>query len=51
MLAKTRRKIRDLAHKASRAVASTFPDARIILGLPFNDAARKSGRRQAQTVS
>lgn len=51
MLARTRRKMRDMAHKASRAVARAFPGARIILGLPFNDAARKMGRRQAQTVS
>jgi putative transposase len=51
MLAKQRRKVRDAAHKATRIVADAFPDARAIVGKPFNDAAQKTDRRRAQTVS
>lgn len=51
MLAKQRRKVRDSVHKATRIVADAFPGARMIVGKPFNDAAQKLGRRQAQTVS
>ena len=51
MLAKCGRKIRDITHKATRAVANAFPNARVIVGKPFNDAARKMGRVQAQQVS
>jgi putative transposase len=51
MLAKQRRKVRDAAHKATRIVADAFPGARIIVGKPFNDAAQKTERKRAQTVS
>lgn len=49
--AKVARKIRDLLHKATRAIANTFPRSAAVVGKPFNDAARKMGRVQAQQVS
>jgi putative transposase len=51
MLAKQRRKVRDAAHKATRIVADAFPGAQVIVGKPFNDAAQKTDRKRAQTVS
>ncbi|MBA3531711.1 MAG: transposase, partial [Ardenticatenales bacterium] len=35
----------------TRQVADTFPDATCYVGEPFNDAAQKMGRQQAQQVS
>ena len=37
--------------KATAKVAGQFPNAKIYVGEPFNDAARKMGRKQAQQVS
>jgi putative transposase len=51
MLAKQRRKVRDAAHKATRIVADAFSGSRAIVGKPFNDAARTTDRKRAQTVS
>ncbi|MBI5517151.1 MAG: transposase [Deltaproteobacteria bacterium] len=51
MLAKSARRLRDVLHKATRAVARAFPEHRVVVGKPFNDAAKKLGRRQAQQVS
>jgi len=51
MLDRTRRKVRDLCHKATRKVVEAFARARMVVGQPFNDAAKKVGRRQAQQVS
>jgi putative transposase len=51
MLSKTKRRIRDLCHKATRQVADTFPGATCYAGEPFNDAAQRIGRTQAQQVS
>jgi putative transposase len=51
MLGKTARRIRDLCHKATRQVAETFPNATCYVGEPFNDAAQRIGRVQAQQVS
>jgi putative transposase len=51
MLTKAANRIRDITHKATHAVAKTFPNANVIVGKPFNDAARKMGRKQAQQVS
>lgn len=51
MLAKADRRIRDLTHKATRLIADAFPNAKCYVGQPFNDAAQKVGRVQAQTVS
>jgi putative transposase len=51
MLAKSHRRLKDLMHKATRLVAEAFPHARCYVGEPFNDAAQKLGRRQAQQVS
>lgn len=51
MLDKARNRIRDTTHKATRKVADTFPNAKIYVGEPFNDASRKMGRKQAQQVS
>ena len=44
-------KVRDLCHKATRKVADAFPNVEAYVGEPFNDACRKMGRKQAQTVS
>lgn len=51
MLAKTHRRLRDMMHKATRQVADAFPGATCYIGKPFNDAAQRLGRRQAQHVS
>ena len=51
LLTHARNKVRDLCHKATRKVASAFPNAKAYVGEPFNDACRKVGRKQAQTVS
>jgi putative transposase len=51
MLDKSRNRIRDITHKAMRKVADAFPNAKIYVGEPFNDAAQKLGRKQAQQVS
>lgn len=51
MLDHARNKVRDLCHKATRKVADAFPNAKAYVGNPFNDAARKLGRVQAQFVS
>jgi putative transposase len=51
MLDKTRRKVRDLCHKATRKIVRAFPGAKMVVGQPFNEAAKKVGRRQAQMVS
>jgi putative transposase len=51
MLGKTARRIRDLCHKATRQVADAFPHATCYVGEPFNPAAQRVGRVQAQQVS
>lgn len=51
MLAKATRRIRDITHKATRKVADAFPGATCHVGKPFNDAAQKINRKQAQQVS
>jgi len=51
MLARSKRKVRDCVHKATRIVADAFPGAGVIVGKPFNDAAQKMERKRAQTVS
>ncbi len=51
MLGKTARRIRDLCHKATRQIAHAFPNATCYVGEPFNDAAQRIGRVQAQQVS
>jgi putative transposase len=51
MLAKCHWRLRDLMHKATRKVAEAFPGATCYVGKPFNDAAQRIGRRQAQQVS
>jgi putative transposase len=48
---KTKRRIRDLCHKATYAVAQAFPGATCYVGEPFNDGAKRIGRVQAQQVS
>lgn len=48
---KVARKVRDVLHKATRAVVQAFPHSAAVVGKPFNDAAQKMGRRQAQQVS
>jgi len=51
MLEKSKRRIRDLCHKATHQVAEAFPNATCYVGEPFNDAAQRIGRVQAQQVS
>lgn len=51
VLGKTQRRMRDLCHKATHQVAEAFPGATCFVGEPFNDAAQRIGRRQAQQVS
>ena len=51
MLDKTKRQVRDAMHKATHAIAEAFPGATCYVGEPFNDAARRTGRVQAQQVS
>jgi len=51
MLDQAKRRIRDLCHKATRQVADAFPSATCYVGEPFNDAAQRIGRVQAQQVS
>jgi putative transposase len=51
MLDKTKRRIRDLTHKATRQIAEAFPGATCYVGEPFSDAAQRTGRVQAQQVS
>ncbi len=51
MLDRCRRKVRDVLHKATRKVADAFPNAEIFIGKPWNDAAKKVGRVQAQQIS
>jgi hypothetical protein len=51
VLDKARNRIRDITHKATRIVADAFPNAKAVVGKPFNDAAQKMGRKQAQQVS
>ncbi len=50
-LDKAAARVKDITHKATRAVVNAFPGARMVVGKPFNDAARKMGRKQAQQVS
>jgi putative transposase len=47
----TKRQVRDATHKATHAVAEGFPGATCYVGEPFNDAAQRTGRVQAQQVS
>jgi putative transposase len=51
VLDKTKRRIRDLTHKATHHIAQAFPGATCYVGEPFNDAALRTGRAQAQQVS
>jgi putative transposase len=51
MLDQARRRIRDLCHKATRQVAEAFPNGICYVGEPFNEAAQRIGRVQAQQVS
>ena len=51
LLGKARNRIKDIVHKATSKVAQAFPNAKVYVGEPFNDAAKKMGRKQAQQVS
>jgi putative transposase len=51
LLGKAHHRIRDITHKATALVRREFPDAAVYVGEPFNDAAQKIGRVQAQQVS
>jgi putative transposase len=51
VLGKTKRQVRDATHKATHAIAEAFPGATCYVGEPFNDAAQRTGRVQAQQVS
>ncbi len=51
MLAKTRRRMNDLIHKATHRISQEFPGATCYVGKPFNEAARKLNGVWAQQVS
>ena len=51
LLGKTKRRLRDLTHTATRQIAEAFPGATCYVGEPFNAAAQRIGRVQAQPVS
>jgi putative transposase len=51
VLGKTKRQVRDATHKTTHAIAQAFPGATCYVGEPFNDAAQRTGRVQAQQVS
>ena len=51
LLEKSRSRIKDITHKATRKVKDTFPQAQIFVGKPFNEAAQKIDRIWAQQVS
>lgn len=51
MLDKQARRLKDVLHKSARAIASAFPNAKVVVGKPFNGAAERIGRKQAQQVS
>lgn len=51
MLDRSARQLRDVLHKATRRVADAFPAHRVVVGKPFNEAAERVGRKQAQQVS
>jgi putative transposase len=51
LLGRSMRRIRDLCHKATRQVTEAFPHALCYVGEPFNDAAQRARRTQAQTIS
>lgn len=51
LLDKTKRQVRDACHKVTHVVAQAFPGATCYVGEPFNDAAQRTGRVQAQQVS
>ncbi len=51
MLAKARRRVNDLIHKATHRVAQEFPGATCHVGKPFNEAAQKMNGVWAQQVS
>ncbi len=51
LLDRSKRRIRDLCHKATRQVVEAFPGALCYVGQPFNEAAQRIGRVQAQQVS
>ncbi len=51
MLAKARRRMNDLIHKATHRVAQEFPGATCYVGTPFNDASRTMNGVWAQQVS
>lgn len=51
LLDKTRCRIRDLCHKATRKIADAFPRAKVIVGKAFHGAAQKLEKVRAQQVS
>jgi len=51
MLAKTRRRMNDLIHKATHRVSQEFPGATCYVGEPFNEASQKMNGVWAQQVS
>jgi putative transposase len=51
VLDKISHQVRDATHKSTHAIATAFPGATCYVGEPFNDAAQRTGRVQAQQVS
>ncbi len=50
-LKKSANRVRDILHKATRLIANEFPNSKIYVGKPFNGAAKKVGKVQAQQIS
>jgi transposase len=51
LLSRSKRQVRDAAHKATYQIAQAFPNATCYVGEPFNKAAQRAGRVVAQQVS
>ena len=51
LLTKSKNRMNDIIHKATRKVANEFPSAKAFVGKPFNGAAQKMAPKQAQQVS
>ncbi len=51
MLTRSKNKIKDILHKATRKVADFFPNSKVYVGESFNEAAQKLNHKTAQQVS
>ncbi len=51
LLKKSKHKIYDILHKATRKIANYFPNSKVYVGEPFNSASQKLNHKAAQQVS